>query len=84
MAYMDSSFKKLIGSATVQIPTRTKHARMDDEVENDPNPERPQKVIIPSDHRPIKYLLIMWKILTAHIREEIYYSLEYRVQFPQE
>ena len=33
-----------------------------------------QKETVPSKYRPITYLSMMWKILTALIREEIYYS----------
>ena len=38
----------------------------------------------PNNHRPINYLPVMWKILTAKIREEIYYSLTSRGLFPEE
>ena len=34
--------------------------------------------------RPITWLSMMWKILTAQIREEIYYSLTSRGLFPEE
>ena len=36
----------------------------------------PQKVTVSRYHRPITYLPIIRKILTALIRKEIYYSLE--------
>ena len=35
----------------------------------------PVRGTAPTNYRPIKCLPMMWKILTAHIREEIYYSL---------
>ena len=37
-----------------------------------------------NNYRPITCLLMMWKILIAHIREEIYYSLTSRGLFPGE
>ena len=44
----------------------------------------PLKGTTPNNYRPITYLTMMWKILTAQIREEIYYSLTSRVLFPEE
>ena len=44
----------------------------------------PSKGTAPNNYRPITYLLIMWKILTAQIRVEIYYSLIIRGLFPDE
>ena len=38
----------------------------------------------PNDYRPITCLPMMWKILTAQIREEIYDSLTSRGLFPDE
>ena len=38
----------------------------------------------PNNYRPITCLTMMWKILTAQIREEIYYSLTSRGLFPEE
>ena len=38
----------------------------------------------PNNYRPITCLPIMWKILTAQIREEIYYSLTSCGLFPEE
>ena len=35
-----------------------------------------RKGTIPSNYRPITCLPIMWKILTAQIKEDIYYSLD--------
>ena len=37
-----------------------------------------------NNYRPITCLLIMWKILTAQIKEETYYSLTSRALFPDE
>ncbi len=44
----------------------------------------PSKGTAPNNYRPITCLLMMWKILTAQIREEIYYSLKSRGLFPDE
>ena len=44
----------------------------------------PLKGTTPNNYRPITYLTMMWKILTAQIREEIYYSLTIRKLFPEE
>ena len=44
----------------------------------------PSKGTAPNNYRPINCLPMMWKILTAQIREEIYYSLTSRGLFPNE
>ena len=44
----------------------------------------PSKGTAPNNYRPITCLPIMWKILTAQIREKIYYSLTSRGLFPDE
>ena len=44
----------------------------------------PSKGTAPNNYRPITCLLMMWKILTAQIREKIYYSLTSRGLFPDE
>ena len=44
----------------------------------------PTKGTAPISYRPITCLPMMWKILTAQIREEIYYSLTKRGLFPDE
>ena len=44
----------------------------------------PSKETAPINYRPITYLPMMWKILTAQIREKIYYSLTSRGLFPDE
>ena len=44
----------------------------------------PSNETAPNNHRPITYLPMMWKILTAQIREKIYYSLTSRGLFPDE
>ena len=44
----------------------------------------PSKGTAPNNYRPITCLLMMWKILTAQIREKIYYSLTSRRLFPDE
>ena len=44
----------------------------------------PSKGTAPNNYRPITCLPMMWKILTAQIREKIYYSLINRGLFPNE
>ena len=44
----------------------------------------PSKGTAPHNYRPIASLPMMWKILTAQIREKIYYSLTSRGLFPGE
>ena len=44
----------------------------------------PNKGTSPNNYRPITCLPMMWKILTAQIREEIYYSLKSCGLFPEE
>ena len=42
----------------------------------------PSNGTAPNNYRPITCLPMMWKILTAHIREDIYYSLTSGGLFP--
>ena len=44
----------------------------------------PSKGTAPNNYRPITCLPMMWKILTAQIREKIYYSLTSRGLFPDD
>ena len=44
----------------------------------------PSKGTAPNNYRPITFLPMIWKILTAKIREEIYYSLTSRGLVPDE
>ena len=44
----------------------------------------PLKETVQKNYRPITCLPMMWKILTAQIRKEIYYSLTNRGLFPEE
>ena len=44
----------------------------------------PLKGTAPNNYRPVTYLTVTWKILTAQIREEIYYSLTNRGLFSEE
>ena len=44
----------------------------------------PSKGTAPNNYRPITCLLMTWKILTAQIRKEIYYSLTSRRLLPEE
>ena len=43
----------------------------------------PRKRTGPYNYRPITCLLMMWKILTAQIKEKIYYSLISNEIFPE-
>ena len=47
-------------------------------------PKDPNKGTAPNNYRPITCLPMMWNILTAQIREEIYYSLTSHGLFPDE
>ena len=62
-----------------QMLTRLASTWMDDQRKDYINPKGPQQKIC---SRPIACLPMMWKILTAHIREKIYYSLTSRGLFP--
>ena len=56
---------------------------LDDQRKDHPDPKRSHTH--PSDdYRPITCLLMMWKILTVQVREEIYYSLISYGLFPEE
>ena len=44
----------------------------------------PRKRTTPDNYRPIMCLPMMWKILTAQLKEEIYFSLISRGLFPEE
>ena len=44
----------------------------------------PSKRTAPNNYRPITCLPMMWKMLTAQIRQEIYYTLTSRGLFPDE
>ena len=46
--------------------------------------KNPSKGTAPNNYRPITCLPMMWKILTAQIREEIFYSLTSRKLFLDE
>ena len=48
------------------------------------NQKGPSKGPAPINYRPITYLPMTWKILTAQVREEIYYTLTSRKLFPEE
>ena len=47
-------------------------------------PKDPSKRTVPNNYRPITCLPMMWKISTAQIKEEIYYTLTSRRLFPDE
>ena len=44
----------------------------------------PSKGTAPNNYRPITCIPMMWKILTAQVREEIYYSITSSGLFPEE
>ena len=55
---------------------------MDDQIEDHPDQENFLEGIVLSNYRPITCLPIMWKIQTAQIREEIFYSVINSGLFP--
>ena len=57
---------------------------MDDQKEDHSDPEGSPQRNRPNNYRPITCLPIMWKLLTAQIREEICYSLISCGFFPKE
>ena len=57
-----------------------KYTQMDNKVGDYPDLKDPQKAIIARNYRMIMRLRMMWKILTAQIREDTYYSPECREQ----
>ena len=57
---------------------------MDDQTKEHPDPERAPKTTAPNNYRSITCLPMMWKMLSAQIREEIYYPLINRGLFPEE
>ena len=75
---MKSGFKNLCPSPRDCLINRVnvdkKHTRMGVKGENYPDPEGSRKATIYINYRLITCLLMLWKALTAHIREEIYYS----------
>ena len=64
--------------------TRRASTWMDDQRKDYINPKGPWKETAPNKYRPITCLPMMWKILTAQIREKIYYSLTSCGLFPDE
>ena len=68
-----------------QMPIRSIYTQMDDQRKDHIYPEgHPLKGTAPNNYRPITCLPMMWKILTAQIREEIFYSLTICGLFPEE
>ena len=67
------------------MPTRCTSTWLDDQRKDHTNPKGPkQRNCSKKNYRPITCLTMMWKILTAQIREVIYYSLTSRGVFPAE
>ena len=62
------------------MPTRCTSTWLDDQRKDHID----RKGTAPKNNRPITCLPMMWKILTAQKREEIYYSLTNRRLFPDE
>ena len=67
-----------------QISKRSSRIRMDDQRKNQTYPKRPPKGTVPKNYRTITCLLMIWKILTAQIREKNYFSQTSRGLFPEE
>ena len=67
-----------------QMSTRRASTWMDDQRKDYINPKDPSKGTALNNYRPITCLPMMLKILTAQIREKIYYSLTSRGLFPDE
>ena len=65
-----------------EMLTRSTHTRMDNQRKNHIDPKWPKQRSRPKNYRPITCLRMMWKILTAQIREEIFCSLTSRRLFP--
>ena len=65
-----------------QMPTKGTRTRMDDQRKD--HRKDPSKRTAPNNYRSITCLPMIWKILTAQIREEIYYSLTSCGLFPEE
>ena len=57
---------------------------MDDQRKDYIDPKRPLKGATPNNYGPITCLRMMWKILPAQVKEEIYDSLTSRGLFPEE
>ena len=66
------------------MPTRNTSTWLDDQRKDYIDPEGHFKGTAPNNYRLITCLSMMWKILTAWIREEIYYSLTSHGLFPEE
>ena len=67
-----------------QMPTNCARTRVDDKGRTSLIQKEPSKGTAPNSYRPISCLSMMWKILTAQIREESYHSLTSRRLFPDE
>ena len=92
-AYMDTGFKNSLPSTNDWLLKETDIRKCLEEtdirkwmikekntlIHNDPS-----KRITPNDYKPIKCLLIVWKILTVQTMKEIYYSLISQRRFREE
>ena len=65
------------------MPINSTRTRVNDQWKGHIDTKGP-KGTAPNNYRPITCLLMMWKILTAQIREEIYHSLTSRGLLPDE
>ena len=66
------------------MSTNSTRTQVDDQSKNPIDTKNSKKGTAPNNYRPITCLPMMWKILTAQIKEEIYYSLTSRGLFPDE
>ena len=66
------------------MPTNSTRTRGDDQRKDHIDTKGPKQRTAPNNYRPITCLTMIWKILTAQIREEIYYSLTSHRLFPEE
>ena len=66
-----------------EMLTGSRYIRMDCQIRDNTDPERPQNGTGSNNCRPIMCLTIRWKILMIQISVEIYYSLICRGLFPE-
>ena len=64
------------------MPKKSTHNQIVDQRKDHIDPKDPSKATARNKYRPITCLPMMWKILTAQIREEINYSLTSWGWFP--
>ena len=67
-----------------QMPSNSTRTRVHDKGRTTLIQKDPNKGTAPNNYRPITCLQMMWKILTAQIRKEIYYTVTSRRLLPDE